>query len=120
MFANRLRKNQRHLARWARREGVTCYRVYDADLPEYAVAIDRYEEWVHVQEYQAPKTIDPERAAARLADVVAVVPAVLGGRPRAGRGQGAQPSTGQRAVPSPGEGGRWSRCRKGGYGSWST
>ena len=77
MFANRLRKNQRHLARWARREGVTCYRVYDADLPEYAVAIDRYEEWVHVQEYQAPKTIDPQQAAARLADVVAVVPAVL-------------------------------------------
>jgi 23S rRNA (guanine2445-N2)-methyltransferase / 23S rRNA (guanine2069-N7)-methyltransferase len=77
MFANRLRKNQRHLGRWARREGVTCYRVYDADLPEYAVAIDRYEEWVHVQEYQAPKTIDADLAAARLADVVAMVPAIL-------------------------------------------
>ena len=77
MFANRLRKNQRHLGRWARREGVSCYRVYDGDLPEYAVAIDRYEEWAHVQEYQAPKTIDADRAAARLADVVALVPAIM-------------------------------------------
>src|SRR5512137_868289 len=42
MFANRLRKNLRHVGKWARREGVTCYRVYDADLPEYALAVDVY------------------------------------------------------------------------------
>ena len=59
MFANRLRKNLRHLGKWARREGVTCYRVYDADLPEYAVAVDLYEAWAHVQEYAAPPTVDP-------------------------------------------------------------
>ena len=41
-FANRLRKNVRHLEKWARRSDVTCYRVYDADLPDYAVAIDLY------------------------------------------------------------------------------
>jgi formamidopyrimidine-DNA glycosylase len=77
MFANRLRKNLRHLGRWARREEVTCWRVYDADLPEYAVAVDRYEDAVHVQEYQAPQTVDPERAEARLRDAMAVVPSVL-------------------------------------------
>ncbi len=71
-FANRLRKNLRHWQRWARREQVTCYRVYDADLPDYAVAIDLYhtetgELLVHVQEYQAPASIDPVKAAHRLA-----------------------------------------------------
>jgi 23S rRNA (guanine2445-N2)-methyltransferase / 23S rRNA (guanine2069-N7)-methyltransferase len=77
MFVNRLRKNLRHLGKWARREGVTCYRVYDADLPEYAVAIDLYEGWAHVQEYAPPASVSPDQAAARLRDVMAVVPDVL-------------------------------------------
>jgi 23S rRNA (guanine2445-N2)-methyltransferase / 23S rRNA (guanine2069-N7)-methyltransferase len=79
-FANRLRKNLRHLARWARRTGVDCFRVYDADLPEFAFAIDLYhasERWVHVQEYQAPGSIDPERALFRLQAGLAVLPEVL-------------------------------------------
>jgi len=42
MFANRLRKNDRHLSRWARREGVSCFRVYDCDIPELPLAVDRY------------------------------------------------------------------------------
>src|SRR5689334_21373261 len=42
-FANRLGKNLKHLSKWARREGVSCYRLYDADLPDYAVAVDIYE-----------------------------------------------------------------------------
>jgi 23S rRNA (guanine2445-N2)-methyltransferase / 23S rRNA (guanine2069-N7)-methyltransferase len=78
MFMNRLRKNLRHLGKWARREGVTCYRVYDADLPEYALAIDLYEEWAHVQEYAAPPTVDPGRAEARLKDALAAIPDALG------------------------------------------
>jgi 23S rRNA (guanine2445-N2)-methyltransferase / 23S rRNA (guanine2069-N7)-methyltransferase len=78
MFANRLRKNLRHLGKWARREGVTCYRVYDGDLPEYALAVDLYEGWAHVQEYAAPATVDPERAQARLADAMAALPEALG------------------------------------------
>lgn len=78
MLANRLRKNARRLRRWIRREGVTCYRLYDGDLPEYAVAIDLYEEYVHVQEYQAPSSVDPARAQARLRDVMDAVAEVLG------------------------------------------
>ncbi len=78
MFANRLRKNHKHLAKWAAREGITCYRVYDADLPEYAVAVDLYEKYVHVQEYAPPKTVDQKMADARLKDVMALVPEVLG------------------------------------------
>lgn len=76
-FVNRLRKNLRHLGRWAEREGVSCYRLYDADLPEYAVAIDRYEQWLHVQEYAPPSNVDPARAQERLQQVMAVLPAVL-------------------------------------------
>jgi 23S rRNA (guanine2445-N2)-methyltransferase / 23S rRNA (guanine2069-N7)-methyltransferase len=78
MFANRLRKNLRHLGKWARREGVTCYRVYDADLPEYALAVDLYEGWAHVQEYAAPPSVDPGRAEVRLKDALATIPVVFG------------------------------------------
>ncbi|MCK5396088.1 MAG: bifunctional 23S rRNA (guanine(2069)-N(7))-methyltransferase RlmK/23S rRNA (guanine(2445)-N(2))-methyltransferase RlmL, partial [Gammaproteobacteria bacterium] len=56
MFANRLKKNYKHLKKWARKNNITCYRVYDADIPQYAVAIDKYDNWIHVQEYKAPKT----------------------------------------------------------------
>jgi len=77
MFANRLRKNLRNLGRWARQNDIACYRLYDADLPEYAVAVDLYERWVHVQEYEAPTTIDPQKAESRLRDVLAVLPTVL-------------------------------------------
>jgi len=76
-FANRLRRNARHWGRVMRRAGVTCYRVYDADLPDYAVAIDRYERWVHVQEYAAPPRIDPAKARARLDEALRVIPQVL-------------------------------------------
>ncbi|MGV8267561.1 bifunctional 23S rRNA (guanine(2069)-N(7))-methyltransferase RlmK/23S rRNA (guanine(2445)-N(2))-methyltransferase RlmL, partial [Pseudomonas aeruginosa] len=54
MFANRLQKNLRQLGKWARRDKIECYRLYDADMPEYALAVDIYGDWVHVQEYAAP------------------------------------------------------------------
>jgi 23S rRNA (guanine2445-N2)-methyltransferase / 23S rRNA (guanine2069-N7)-methyltransferase len=60
-----------------RREGITCYRLYDADLPEYAVALDVYEQWAHVQEYEAPATVDPTKARERLREALAVIPEVL-------------------------------------------
>lgn len=78
MFANRLQKNLKQLGKWARREQVECYRLYDADMPEYAVAVDLYKDWVHVQEYAAPRSIDPEKAQARLLDVLAAIPRALG------------------------------------------
>jgi len=80
MVANRLRKNLKSIGKWARREGIDCYRIYDADLPEYALAIDLYhgeKRWVHVQEYQAPKTVDPDKALQRLQEALAVLPEVF-------------------------------------------
>ncbi|MFK8330083.1 bifunctional 23S rRNA (guanine(2069)-N(7))-methyltransferase RlmK/23S rRNA (guanine(2445)-N(2))-methyltransferase RlmL [Pseudomonas sp. BJa5] len=78
MFANRLQKNLKQLSKWAKREQVGCYRLYDADMPEYALAIDLYQDWVHVQEYAAPRSVDPEKAQARLFDALAAIPQALG------------------------------------------
>ena len=83
-FANRLRKNARLRRKWAKREGVSCYRVYDADLPDYSAAIDLYEgcpqtpgRWLVIAEYAAPKTIDPALAQARMLDILAIAPRIL-------------------------------------------
>lgn len=58
MFANRLTKMQRHLAKWAKREGITCYRIYDADIPEFPLAVDWYEGRVYTAEYQRDHPLD--------------------------------------------------------------
>ena len=76
-FANRLAKRDRALGRQAQREEISCYRVYDADIPAYAVAIDRYEQWVHVQEYQPPRHIEERVAEQRRRAILATLPAVL-------------------------------------------
>lgn len=73
MFANRLQKNIKKIGKWLKRQDIHCYRVYDADLPEYAIAIDVYQgakTWLNVQEYQAPKTISQEKALLRLSSAV--------------------------------------------------
>ena len=78
MVANRLRRNLRRLKAWREREGVTCFRAYDADLPEYAAAIDAYvtdetlpRTFLHVQEYAAPADIPEDLQRRRLADLLA-------------------------------------------------
>ncbi|WCG81540.1 bifunctional 23S rRNA (guanine(2069)-N(7))-methyltransferase RlmK/23S rRNA (guanine(2445)-N(2))-methyltransferase RlmL [Pectobacterium sp. A5351] len=76
-FANRLRKNLRKLEKWAGQQGIECYRIYDADLPEYNVAVDRYGSWVVVQEYAPPKTVDAQKARQRLFDVINATLSVL-------------------------------------------
>lgn len=77
MVANRLRKNLKKLKAWREREDVDCYRAYDADLPEYAAAIDVYVEadsrqmWLHVQEYAAPVEIPEATTRKRLNELLA-------------------------------------------------
>jgi 23S rRNA (guanine2445-N2)-methyltransferase / 23S rRNA (guanine2069-N7)-methyltransferase len=70
MVANRLRKNLKRLMPWLRREDVTCYRAYDADIPEYAAAIDVYEGRLHIAEYAPPKEIPEHKSAERFAQLV--------------------------------------------------
>lgn len=74
---NRLAKNVRHLGRWARRAGVECYRLYDADLPEFAAAVDRYGPRAVVSEYAPPEHVDPALAEARLRALVVEVADLL-------------------------------------------
>ena len=80
MFANRLRKNLQRLDPWAEREHIDCFRVYDADMPEYAFAIDLYgrgARHAYVQEYAPPKTVNQESARERRREALAVLPEVL-------------------------------------------
>ncbi len=77
MFANRLRKNLKALKPWVTKNNIHAYRIYDADMPEYAVAIDCYNDWAHVQEYAAPKTVNAEKAAERLKQICNAIPMVL-------------------------------------------
>ncbi|TGN41889.1 bifunctional 23S rRNA (guanine(2069)-N(7))-methyltransferase RlmK/23S rRNA (guanine(2445)-N(2))-methyltransferase RlmL [Marinobacter confluentis] len=78
MLRNRLKKNLKTIGQWARKQDIGCYRLYDADMPEFALAIDVYEGRVHVQEYMAPKSVDEGSARERLAEAMAVIPDALG------------------------------------------
>jgi 23S rRNA (guanine2445-N2)-methyltransferase / 23S rRNA (guanine2069-N7)-methyltransferase len=82
-FANRLRKNLRRLSGWAKREGVSCFRLYDADIPQYNVAVDLYEGRVSVSEYAAPKTVDPAEASRRLKEIMAAIQDLMRVGPKA-------------------------------------
>jgi len=82
MLANRLRKNLKHIGRWAQQKGIECYRLYDADMPEYSFAIDVYKDEkqvirVHMQEYKAPASISEDDAAQRRKQAVVAVQNVM-------------------------------------------
>lgn len=87
MLANRLQKNKKQLDKWIKQNSISCYRLYDADMPEYAAAIDIYmgqsqagkseKIYAHVQEYAAPKSVDENKAATRFNEITQAVPYVL-------------------------------------------
>lgn len=99
-FAARLRKVAKERRKWARKENIACYRVYDADLPDFALALDAYIDltglgghckvceldvkdmadrtFIHVAEYQAPSEIDEEKASQRFEDALSIIPLVMG------------------------------------------
>ena len=81
-FAARLRKVAKERAKWARKAGVSCYRIYDADLPEYALSVDVFTSvdgglYARIEEHPAPASIDADRADIRFADACALARAVL-------------------------------------------
>ncbi len=78
MLVNRLRKNYNHLQKWAARQHISCYRVYDADLPDYAYAIDIYNDHAVLQEYKAPAIIAEHKVEKRSLDLIQAVPLALG------------------------------------------
>ena len=82
MLFNRLQKNFNHLQKWAKRNQISCYRVYDADLPEYAYAIDIYNDCAVLQEYAAPAEIAAHKVERRNLDAIQTVPLALGISPK--------------------------------------
>ncbi|PSV11258.1 bifunctional 23S rRNA (guanine(2069)-N(7))-methyltransferase RlmK/23S rRNA (guanine(2445)-N(2))-methyltransferase RlmL [Photobacterium leiognathi] len=77
-FANRLKKNIAKLGKWAKREGIECYRIYDADIPNYNAAIDKYKDYIIIQEYAAPKSVSEELARRRIMDILRATIEVTG------------------------------------------
>ena len=77
-FATRLARNRERLVPWAERHGLTCYRLYDSDVPEYNLAVDWYDGAVRVEEYAAPRKVETAVAEKRLRDAVLVTADVLG------------------------------------------
>lgn len=88
-FAARLRKVFKERRKQAGRQQVSCYRIYDYDLPEYAVAIDWYQgagdargnSYLVIAEYAPPASVDEAKALRRFQDVLAIAAAVCGVRP---------------------------------------
>jgi 23S rRNA (guanine2445-N2)-methyltransferase / 23S rRNA (guanine2069-N7)-methyltransferase len=105
-FAHRVQKNLKKLEGWARREGLEAYRLYDADIPEYAVAVDRYGDWLHVQEYAAPATVDEGAARRRLDEVLLCLPELCGVEPRHVVSKTRQRQRGSTQYEKLGEGGQ--------------
>ena len=80
-LVNRVRKNRKQLGKWLKRNDIGCYRVYDADIPEYALAVDVYGtdggDWLHVQEYEPPPTVNARQAQSRLRAALTALPDAL-------------------------------------------
>lgn len=58
LFRSRLKKRARHFRRWPTRQGITCYRIYERDIPEIPLIVDRYEDHLHITEYERPHDRD--------------------------------------------------------------
>lgn len=78
MFANRLSKVYRHLSKLARSEGVTCYRLFDRDLPEFPLIIEWYEGRLNVAEYRSHHKLTETEHAAWLERSLDTAASVLG------------------------------------------
>jgi 23S rRNA (guanine2445-N2)-methyltransferase / 23S rRNA (guanine2069-N7)-methyltransferase len=78
MFVNRVKKNRKRWERWAERNAIECYRLYDADIPEYDIAVDRYGSKAVVHLFEDQRDIGHERARQRIQDVLLTLPEALG------------------------------------------
>lgn len=62
-FANRLRNRARHFRRWPTKRGITCFRLYERDVPDVPLAVDRYEDALHIAEFDRPHDRSPAQHA---------------------------------------------------------
>ena len=77
-FANRLGKNIKHLMKWAKRNGIEAWRIYDRDIPQFPFAVDVYGSQIHLQEYDTGWLMQPEEYEAWLAEIIEAIVFVTG------------------------------------------
>jgi 23S rRNA (cytosine1962-C5)-methyltransferase len=77
MFFNRLQKVYKHRSKQAKRQGITCYRVYDHDLPEYPICIELYDDKAYVAEYVRRHGFTDEEHEQWLEDCIAIITQIL-------------------------------------------
>ncbi|MCL4117609.1 UNVERIFIED_CONTAM: hypothetical protein GTU68_015674 [Idotea baltica] len=77
-FGNKLQKNLKNLKPWLKQTGIECYRLYDADIPTFSLAVDIYNENVFLQEYRADATIDQNIAKQRFYQAIYQIHKTLG------------------------------------------
>jgi len=118
-FRNRLEKNWKRLRRWARKNDVSSYRLYDADLPDYNFALDFYEgRWVNLQEYVPPVAIDFKKSDKRLREAVQVISAMLEIPKSAVYIKQRKRQKGSDQYTKEAEGGEKYRIKENGYNCW--
>lgn len=62
-FAQRLAKRAHHLRKWPSKLEITCYRLYERDIPEVPLIVDRYDDYLHITEYDRPHEHTPAQHA---------------------------------------------------------
>lgn len=77
-FINRLGKNLKHQLKWAKRQNLEAWRIYDKDIPQFPFAIDVYGEHIHLQEYDTGWLMHPDDYQKWLDEVVEAVHFVTG------------------------------------------
>lgn len=77
-FQNRLQKVFRHLSKQAKRQGVSCYRLYDHDLPEAPFLVEVYDRYLYVSEYKRRHNFSDEEHEAWLAECLRILSEVTG------------------------------------------
>lgn len=112
-FANRLRKNLKKTLRWAEQNDISCFRVYDRDMPDYNLSIDLYAKWVHIHQYAPPKSVDAQLAASRMAAAVKSIKDILGVRSNRLFIKARERQKGKKQYEKKGDGGKMYEVREG-------
>lgn len=76
-FENRLAKVYKHISKIARKQHVTCFRVYAVDLPEFPFFIDVYKDYVYVAEYKSKHKLSDEEYQTWLAISMEIIQKVF-------------------------------------------
>ena len=78
MFENRLLKNYKHRIKQAKRQNISCWRLYDHDLPEYPICVEIYEDYIYIAEYTRRHALTEEEHAIWLADTKTIITTITG------------------------------------------